>query len=74
MPTAKLRFTYTAPRWAKVEGFVKQTALWFGIDCKIAITKGWIRESGTIVCEGEEMAVRGFKLKFDRAMSEYNGL
>lgn len=72
MPNAKLKFTYTAPRWAKVEGFVKQTALWFGIDCKIAITKGFIIESGTIVCEGEESLVRSFKLKLDQAFFEYN--
>jgi len=72
MATAKLKFSYTAPRWAKVEGFVKETALWFGIDCKIAVTKGFIRESGTIVCEGEETAVQNFKLKFDQAMLEYN--
>jgi len=73
MANVKLKFNYEAPRWAKTEGFIKQLALWHGLDCKVSVTKGWIRESGTVVCEGEEAEVRHFKLKLGLAMSAYNG-
>tara|TARA_R110000772_G_scaffold268686_1_gene397436 strand:+ start:5301 stop:5537 length:237 start_codon:yes stop_codon:yes gene_type:complete len=69
---AKVRFTYEAPRWAKISGFVKQLALYCDIECKIEVTKGWLTESGTVVGTGTDENVIKFKDKFELAMREYN--
>jgi len=69
---AKYKFTYKAPRFAKISKFVKQLSLLCDVDCKIEITKGLIFESGTVVCEGTDDNVIKFKDEMDMAMSEYN--
>jgi len=70
---AKIRFTYEAPRWAKTSGFVKQLALYCDLDCKVEIKKGWLNETGTVVCDGTNENVIKFKDKFELAIREYKG-
>ena len=69
---AKYKFTYEAPRFAKISGFVKQLSLLCDVDCKIEITKGLIFESGTVVCKGADNNVIKFKNEMDMAMAQYN--
>lgn len=69
---AKIKFTYEAPRWVKTSGFVKQLSLWCNIECKIAVTKGWLMESGTVICEGTDANIIKFSDELKAAMHEYN--
>lgn len=69
---ARLRFTYDAPRWAKFSGFAKRLALYCDVECKVEVTKGWLTEIGTVVCNGTDENVIKFKDKFELAIREYN--
>lgn len=68
----KIRFTYEAPRSVKLSVFVKQIALYCDLDCKVEVIKGWLTESGTIVCKGTDENVIKFKDKFKLAIYKYN--
>ena len=68
----KIRFTYEAPRWAGAKGFIKQLALYCDLECKVEVTRGWITESGVVVCSGSDENLIKFKDKFESAMRGYN--
>lgn len=69
---AKFTYTYSAPRWAKASGFIRQLALKCDVDCKIETTKGLITETGTFVCKGKLPKIEKFKKEFNSAIVEYN--
>lgn len=65
--------TWEAPRWAKVEVFVKDQALLLGLACKTDVDKGWIRERGRVEVQGDADKCREFLRRFNAALDNYNG-
>lgn len=49
---ARTAAVWDAPRWAKVETFVKDQALLLNLECKIDVRKGLIMEHGRVEVEG----------------------
>lgn len=56
----KVRFTYDASKFMKVGDDIKQLALYYDLDCKIATTRRFFTETGTVVCQGSDENILKF--------------
>lgn len=69
---ARAATTWQAPRWAKVEAFVKDQALLPGLECKTEVDKGVIRERGRVEVRGDVDKCQEFLRRLSAAMDDYN--
>lgn len=72
MNEARASTTWEAPRWAKVESFVKDQAMLLGLTCKTEVEKGLIRERGRVEVRGGTEECREFIRRFHAAAREYS--
>lgn len=64
--------TWEAPKWAKVESFVKDHAMLLKLQCTVEVERGWFRERGRVTVVGEGDACTRFIGRFDRAIDIFN--
>ena len=66
------RFLWEAPRWAKTSAFLKNQAFMLGLECRIEVDKGLIRETGRCEVSGGSDACQEFLRRCNQAMREFN--
>lgn len=72
MSESRAATTWEAPRWAKVESFVKDQAMMLGLKCRTEVEKGFIRERGRVEVTGDAEQCREFIRRFQAAAKEYS--
>jgi len=70
--TATAGTTWEAPRWAKMESFVKDQALLLGLECNTEVEKGLLRERGRVSVRGDAENCREFLKRLNDAIADFN--
>lgn len=60
------------PRWANLPTAIKNACWELGLNVKIEIDKGWIRETVRFSIEGSKDELEALREAFARGVSEYN--
>ena len=71
-PQGRVTMTWEAPRWAKVESFVKDQAALLKLQCTTEVEKSWFSERGRVTVLGCGVACARFIGRFDRAIETFN--
>ncbi len=69
---ARVATTWEAPRWAKMESFIKDQALLLGLECKTEVNKWLLRESGRVEVMGESDKCKEFCFRLNVAVNYFN--
>jgi hypothetical protein len=69
---ATVKTTWEAPKFAKVESFVRDLALRLDLDVWTQTEKGWFSERGRLKVSGDHEACQKFIDIFKDAISRFN--
>lgn len=69
--TASYRGIIEAPRWAGVPSALRDIAFMEGVDLKLDIDKGWVRETVRFSVTGESDFVRRFVRALSASINAY---
>lgn len=70
---AYLKTTYSRPRWAKFETFVRDLAFRLNLEIEFHSEKGWIFESGRFKLTGSDENISRANKIIKKSIEEYNG-
>ena len=64
--------TWSGPRWAHAESFIRDWAWQCGLECEVTCEAGWFRERGRFTVRGDTADVQRFIQLWADAAASYN--